>query len=225
MLRVDDLQAHFRTHYFGVNRDVKAVDGITFDVRRSEIYGLAGESSSGKTTLIKTIAGAVKPPLRGRGRQRVLRFLPGYGGLHLAPAAEVGADPLAAPLLHHARLDERAESAAAGSAQPSSISPGGTSAAAGRNSRRAVVAHLARVKLDPSVLTAYPHELSGGMRQRVDDRARDDLQAGIHHRRRADDRARRRRPEGRARDDPRRSSAKWDPRSCSSHTTWASTRI
>ena len=35
------------------------------------------------------------------------------------------------------------------------------------NSSRTVVGHLARVKLDPSVLAAYPHELSGGMRQRA----------------------------------------------------------
>ena len=63
ILSVRDLQAHFRTNHFGVKRYVKAVDGISFDVQRGEIYGLAGESSSGKTTLIKTIAGAIRPPL------------------------------------------------------------------------------------------------------------------------------------------------------------------
>ena len=60
ILTVKNLQAHFRTHHFGVKRYVRAVDGISFDVRRGEIYGLAGESSSGKTTLIKTIAGAIR---------------------------------------------------------------------------------------------------------------------------------------------------------------------
>jgi ABC-type glutathione transport system ATPase component len=62
ILSVRNLRAHFRTSHFGINRYVKAVDDITFDVKRGEIYGLAGESSSGKTTLIKTIAGAIKPP-------------------------------------------------------------------------------------------------------------------------------------------------------------------
>ena len=57
ILSVRNLQAHFRTSHFGVNRYVRAVDGISFEVRRGEIYGLAGESSSGKTTLVKTIAG------------------------------------------------------------------------------------------------------------------------------------------------------------------------
>jgi peptide/nickel transport system ATP-binding protein len=89
VLRVENIQAHFLTHYFGVNRSVKAVDGITFDVSPGEIYGLAGESSSGKTTLIKTIAGAIKPPLRVVGGRVSFSFLPGFEGLHAAPPAEV----------------------------------------------------------------------------------------------------------------------------------------
>ena len=85
ILSVRNLQAHFRTSHFGINRYVKAVDGITFDVKRGEIYGLAGESSSGKTTLIKTIAGAIKPPLEVVGGTVEFAFLAGYGGLHRAP--------------------------------------------------------------------------------------------------------------------------------------------
>src|SRR5258707_15767046 len=89
ILAVRNLRAHFRTNHFGVSRYVRAVDGITFDVKRGEIYGLAGESSSGKTTLIKTIAGAIKPPLEVVGGTVEFAFLPGYGGLHRAPPAEV----------------------------------------------------------------------------------------------------------------------------------------
>ena len=45
-------------------REVRAVDDVTLVVRRNEIYGIAGESSCGKTSLIKTLAGAIRPPLR-----------------------------------------------------------------------------------------------------------------------------------------------------------------
>jgi peptide/nickel transport system ATP-binding protein len=40
------------------------VDGVSFDLFPNEIYGVAGESSCGKTTLIKVISGSIKPPLK-----------------------------------------------------------------------------------------------------------------------------------------------------------------
>ena len=166
VLRVHDLQAHFRTRYFGVNRDVKAVDGVTFDVRRNEIYGLAGESSSGKTTLIKTVAGLIKPPLEVVGGTVQFSFLKAHGGLSLAPPEEVarirwkhlsyimqGSMNVLNPLrrIRSTFLDFAARHMGG----PGSVFD------------RAVTEHLARVRLDASVLEAYPHELSGGMRQRV----------------------------------------------------------
>src|SRR5262249_15123505 len=89
VVRARDLRAYFRTRYFGVHREVRAVDGISFDVRRGEIYGLAGESSSGKTTLTKTIAGLVRPPLEVVGGSVAFSFLPGAEGLWKAPPREV----------------------------------------------------------------------------------------------------------------------------------------
>src|SRR5690606_12118567 len=44
-------------------REVRAVDDISLEIGRNEIYGLAGESSSGKTSFIKAIAAANRPPL------------------------------------------------------------------------------------------------------------------------------------------------------------------
>src|SRR6185312_1702667 len=63
VLTVVDLRAWYVTRAFGIEREVRAVDDVSLSVARGEIYGLAGESSCGKSTLIKTIAGAVRPPL------------------------------------------------------------------------------------------------------------------------------------------------------------------
>ena len=166
VLQVRDLQAHFRTRYFGVNREVKAVDGVTFDVRRNEIYGLAGESSSGKTTLIKTIAGLVKPPLEMVGGSIAFSFMPGHDALHRAPAQEVarirwkhlsyimqGSMNVLNPLRRVGGTFRDFAARHMGGPGPAF--------------QNAVVQHLDRLRLDASVLQAYPHELSGGMRQRV----------------------------------------------------------
>ena len=60
---MSNLRAYYQTKYFGVSREVRAVDGVSLHIDRNEIYGLAGESSCGKTTLIKTIVRAIRPPL------------------------------------------------------------------------------------------------------------------------------------------------------------------
>ncbi|OUC08427.1 ABC transporter, partial [Litorilinea aerophila] len=64
LLEVEDLRAYYRTEVYGISRTVRAVDGVSFQLERNEIYGIAGESSCGKTTLIKVISGTIKPPLR-----------------------------------------------------------------------------------------------------------------------------------------------------------------
>ncbi|MDN4984039.1 ABC transporter ATP-binding protein [Bradyrhizobium sp. WYCCWR 13022] len=166
LLSVRDLQAYYRTSHSGVRRGIRAVDGVSFKVRRGEIYGLAGESSSGKTTLIKSIAGAIRPPLEIVGGSIEFAFLPGYGGLHRAPREDVerirwqhlsyimqGSMSVLNPV-------RRIKSSFVDFAYPHI---GGNRT----QFEQQVVDHLAWVKLDPSVLAAFPHELSGGMRQRV----------------------------------------------------------
>ena len=74
ILTVRSLKAYYRMAYFGVDREVRAVDDITLSVRKNEIYGIAGESSSGKTTLIKTFAAAIRPPLRIVGGSMTYHF-------------------------------------------------------------------------------------------------------------------------------------------------------
>ena len=53
---------------------MRAVDGVSLHIDRNEIYGLAGESSCGKTTLIKTIVRAIRPPLNVVGGSVTFNF-------------------------------------------------------------------------------------------------------------------------------------------------------
>jgi peptide/nickel transport system ATP-binding protein len=64
LLEVEDLRAYYRTEVYGISRSVRAVDGVSLILHNNEIYGIAGESSCGKTTLIKVISGTIKAPLR-----------------------------------------------------------------------------------------------------------------------------------------------------------------
>jgi peptide/nickel transport system ATP-binding protein len=166
VLRVTDLKAYYRTRVFGVDREVRAVDGISLDVRRNEIYGLAGESSSGKSTLIKTIAAAVRPPLEVVAGTVAFSFLAHRDSIFKATPAEVesirwrhlsyimqGSMSVLNPVRRIRRSFE-------------DFATHHIAATPAEFDAR-VEQHLALVKLDPSVLAAYPHELSGGMRQRV----------------------------------------------------------
>ena len=64
LLNVQNLRAYYRTEVYGISRTVRAVDDVSLSLSPNEIYGVAGESSCGKTTLIKVISGTVKPPLK-----------------------------------------------------------------------------------------------------------------------------------------------------------------
>jgi peptide/nickel transport system ATP-binding protein len=160
VLRVEGLKTHFHTRA-GV---VKAVDGVSFSLEQGEILGLVGESGSGKTVTGFSLLGLVDPP--GRIVEGSIRLK----GEELvgAPDATLRAkrgrdismifqDPIATlnPMLTIGKQMRLAQEAH------------------GRVSRRAANARsaelLARVGIPsaPQRLRAYPHEFSGGMRQRV----------------------------------------------------------
>ena len=164
VLRVDDLRAYYQMKYFGIDREVRAVDGISMHVRRNEIYGLAGESSCGKTTFIKTIAGAIRPPLNVVGGAVRFEFMEkdlydlkpeerdAIRWRHLAYIMQGSMN-----VLNPVRRIKR-------SFEDFAFRHMGLSARAFTD---AVKTHLERLRLPSETLDAYPHELSGGMRQRV----------------------------------------------------------
>jgi ABC-type dipeptide/oligopeptide/nickel transport system ATPase subunit len=164
-LLVENLRAYYLMRYFGVVREVRAVDDISLEVRTNEIYGLAGESSSGKTTFIKTIAAAIRPPLEVVGGSIKYGFLD-RDIYDLSPRA------LAAIRWKHLSYVTQGSMNVLNPirrVRQSFIDFAFRHI--GRSKKRdffeIVDRHLARLHLAPTVLNAYPHELSGGMRQRV----------------------------------------------------------
>jgi len=161
LLRVEDLKVYFPIKSgLVIDRhvgDVKAVDGVTFDITRGETLGLVGESGCGKTTVGRTIL-RLYDPTEGRiifeGNdiarlaQREMRKLRGrmqmvfqdpYSSLN--PRQNVG-NLIAEPLKIHG-------------------------IASGDDARRRAEELLDIVGLPKASTARYPHEFSGGQRQRI----------------------------------------------------------
>jgi peptide/nickel transport system ATP-binding protein len=166
LLAVDGLKAYYQMRYFGVHREVRAVDDVSFKVDRNEIYGLAGESSSGKSSLIKTIAGAIRPPLNVVAGSVRFNFKDGPRDIYRLSPNELSAirwshlSYIMQGSMSVLNPVRRIKHAFTDFALPHVN-------AKGAEFTRLVERHLERLHLEPGVLQAYPHELSGGMRQRV----------------------------------------------------------
>ncbi|WP_130873546.1 ABC transporter ATP-binding protein [[Pseudopropionibacterium] massiliense] len=141
----------------------RAVDGVTFDVKRGEIVGLVGESGSGKSTIGRALLGLIpaaggnvkvlgqqlvhgssKRASQGKGLKELRRRI---GVIFQDPAASLNprlpiGDVISEPLEVH-RVGDKA------------------------SRQKRVYELLDAVELPKSAFNRYPHELSGGQRQRV----------------------------------------------------------
>jgi oligopeptide/dipeptide ABC transporter ATP-binding protein len=159
LLSVRDLRMHFpiRRGTFGkVSGHVKAVDGVSFDLWSGETLGLVGESGCGKSTTGRAILRLLEPTsgtvrfdgvdvasldrdgLRALRRRVQIVFQDPFGSLN--PRMSVGA-----------MLEEALKVHGLG----------------GPNRRDRAVQLLERVGLRPEHIDRYPHEFSGGQRQRL----------------------------------------------------------
>lgn len=168
ILSVRDLRAYYRTEAYGISRTVHAVDGVSFDLNPNEIYGVAGESSCGKSTLIKVISGNIKPPLKvysgsvvyDSGLQKVdmLRLSPEEMRRNIRwkeiSYVMQGSMSVLNPVRKIIKTFEDIVDSHQGIQNKKAF-------------REQVEAHINRLGLPIDVLDAYPHQLSGGMRQRV----------------------------------------------------------
>jgi peptide/nickel transport system ATP-binding protein len=64
ILRTEQLKAFYLLEVQGTQKIVKAVNDVNLEIYENEIYGIAGESGCGKTTLLKALFNAIEPPLR-----------------------------------------------------------------------------------------------------------------------------------------------------------------
>ena len=160
LLQVRDLRTHFETRA----GTIKAVDGISFTLGRGEILGLVGESGSGKSVTGFSLIGLLDPPGRiaggsvmFQGQELVGRSQAEMRKLRGKRIAMIFQDPAATlnPVLTIGQQMAMAVQAHGGTGQGAAL------ALAERS--------LARVGIPDAAirLNAYPHEFSGGMRQRV----------------------------------------------------------
>ncbi len=159
ILQVKDLRVYYDT----LRGSIKAVDGVSFDLKEEERFGLAGESGSGKSTLARALIRLIKPPGRIVGGEVWL------DGRNLLTISEEEIQAL--------RL---AEIAMVAQGAMNSLNPvlrvrdqilDGLKDHGVLMSQEEMDTHvrdlLERVGLKSEVANMYPHELSGGMKQRV----------------------------------------------------------
>ena len=168
LLAISDLRAYYETELYGISRTVRAVDGVSFNLYPNEIYGVAGESSCGKTTLIKVISGNVRNPLRIQSG--TVRFR----------ADDIDRDMLAMSYDEMRTVMRWKRISYVMQGSMSVLNPVRriirtfadiVSTHRGIKDKKRFLAettaHVRRLGLPSEVLHSFPHQLSGGMRQRV----------------------------------------------------------
>ena len=159
------LKAYYITQSYGVERTVKAVDDISIEIKEKEVLGIAGESGCGKSTLLKVLLGTIDPPLKIVDGTMQYEFEESYnvlsmskdeikqirwtqvsyipqGSMHVLNPVRKIRDTFHDFIATHQNLDK---------SETTKLSQD----------------YLQKLGLSGQVMNAYPHQLSGGMRQRV----------------------------------------------------------
>ncbi len=158
LLTVDDLKVYYKT----ILGDYKSVDGVSFAVHKGEIFGIAGESGCGKSTLVDGVLRLIRPPgyiKSGRVvfegidllkleenklseiRWNKISYIPQGSMNSLNPVLTIE-EQTTDVLVERGKLDKD-------------------------RAKELIQQKLSVVGLPKEILKTYPHELSGGMRQRV----------------------------------------------------------
>jgi len=167
ILRTEHLKAFYVLEMHGTQKIVKAINDVDLRIYENEIYGIAGESGCGKTTLLKTLFNEIVPPLR---------LIEGKLLYHI-DSDEVNVIGMKSREKRKLRM-EYISYIPQGSMSVFNpvIKIKGTFAdfigSHVKGQSRAEIFDLAHKRvlelgLPQNVLDVYPHQLSGGMRQRV----------------------------------------------------------
>jgi len=167
ILRTEQLQAFYILDMHGTQKVVKAVNNVEMRIYENEIYGIAGESGCGKTTLLKALFNDIVPPLRLVGGKIYYRIGSEEVDVTMMSPEEKrrlrmeyisyipqGSMSVLNPVL---KLRETYEDFI------------GSHVSGQSREEIFKLAHkqILALGLPKHILDVYPHQLSGGMRQRV----------------------------------------------------------
>ena len=179
LLDIKDLRIWYRT----TRGNAQAVDGVDLVINRNEVFGLAGESGCGKTTLARGILGMTKLP----------GFIESGEAIYYHPVSDssvVGRDLLTLPAREMRQMRWR-HIAYVPQGAMNVLSPVlriekqildaiyEHSDMSKDEARARMLECMEMVGLEPTVARMYPHELSGGMKQRVTIAAAISLKPGL----------------------------------------------
>jgi peptide/nickel transport system ATP-binding protein len=161
VLQTQDLQGYYRGT-FGI---IHAVDGVSLTVYNDDILGLAGESGCGKSTFLKLITGTPGPLLHYEGGKIEVEGRDIYN----IPTEELRKE-IKCNILSY--IPQSALNALNPTVRLKEFVRDMLRERAGRKcsadeAREILADHFKMLNLDKHVLDLYPHELSGGMRQRA----------------------------------------------------------
>lgn len=163
MFKVENLSTSYKT----IQGDVRVVNNVSFEIAGDEIFGIAGESGCGKTTLLKALYDIVEFPLQidngrvvleGEKNGKPFSFESGtirstwWDNITYVPqAAQSVLNPITRLKQHF--IDSIPESERKNETTEETL--------------KRVTDYLVELNLPPDVLEAFPFQLSGGMRQRA----------------------------------------------------------
>jgi peptide/nickel transport system ATP-binding protein len=167
ILRAENLKSYYILDLHGTQKVVQAVNDVNLEIRENEVYGIAGESGCGKTTLLKALYGSFDPPLRLMGGR--INYIVDDEEIDITSL-----EPKAIRMLRWEYISYVPQGSMSAMNPVKKVKDTYQdfieSHGIGRSKDEALElakAHIVELGLPRNILNAYPHQLSGGMRQRV----------------------------------------------------------